>query len=88
VKQACNSCGHPVRFCGGHLCASCRSAVKKEALKPGSIPRMIAARRAAKLIEMVAEQKQEEVKALKVERPVVISLAVDQLAQAWGVRRA
>lgn len=52
---------------------------------------MLAARRAAKLIEMVAQK--EEVrdamaKSNTPERPVVISLAVDQLAQAWGVRRA
>lgn len=83
--QLCNECGDPLGMCKGALCRKCHKAKEaQKKLEPGSIARAIIAKRAARLMQMIAAPPAQEEPQQNV--AVIVTLAADQLAKAWGAR--
>lgn len=73
-------CGKPIRINTGRLCGECQKTIASPTLPVGSIGQSIAAARAGTLLEMVSQPETET------PTNVIISLAADQLARAWGAK--
>jgi uncharacterized Zn finger protein (UPF0148 family) len=89
MRQMCMECGTSVRLCGGVFCASCRREKEKAAKETSN-------QRRAEFMLRFLKKEPEAVRQMhdaaarvdvQVSIPVLASVAADQLAQAWGVRR-
>lgn len=84
--QICNECGDPVGLCKGALCRKCTKFHNAKRLEPGSIARAIIAKRAARLMQLIAAPPAQAEGEPQQDVAVIVSLAADQLAKAWGAR--
>jgi hypothetical protein len=86
--QLCNECGDPLGMCKGALCHKCRKFKRAQKLEPGSVARAIIAKRAARLMAMIAAPPAQTQDEQQQPVAVIVTLAADQLAKAWGARVA
>lgn len=88
--QACNACGRAVGRGKGVFCRPCRKEIEKAPPPVGSTYQAILAKRTEKLMGMVvmAAAVADDVKNNFNHEPVIVAVAAQQLARAWGVKFA
>jgi hypothetical protein len=90
--QACNACGKAIGMGTGVFCRPCRREAEKAPPAVGSTYQAILAARTEKLMEMVEAVADPDVRQCVDEdgqnQAVMVAVAAQQLARAWGVKFA